>query len=93
MATPTEKSPAMEKLIDSFNPSGRKRKDSILNDVCSWCGKSVTGFDFRDDVSRKEYTISGFCQQCQDKTFGTDTDDDDNNSNQDKDLLDGLDNS
>ena len=25
---------------------------------------------FRDDLSRKEYSISGLCQDCQDKVFG-----------------------
>lgn len=67
MAEPTKKSPEIEKLIDAFNPSGRKRADSILGNICSWCGKSAT--EFKDDLSRKEYTISGFCQKCQDETF------------------------
>lgn len=25
---------------------------------------------FRDEVSAREFGISGFCQKCQDKTFG-----------------------
>jgi len=69
MAEPSKKSPEMEKLIDAFNPSGRKRVDSIKSGICAWCGKQAT--KFRDELSRKEYTISGFCQDCQDKTFGT----------------------
>lgn len=68
MAEPTKKASEIEKLIDSTNPSGRKRVDSIKADVCSWCGKPAT--DFTDDLSRREYSISGFCQACQDKTFG-----------------------
>ena len=68
MAEPTHKSPEMEKLIDAFNLSGRKRVDSIRQDICTWCGGSAA--QFRDSLSRKEYTISGFCQECQDKTFG-----------------------
>ena len=68
MAIPTEKTPGMDRVIDAFNPSGRKRVESIRSDVCSWCGKPAT--EFRDGLSRKEYTISGFCQECQDKTFG-----------------------
>jgi len=70
MTEPSRKSPEMEKLIDASNPSGRKRIDSIKADICSWCGKPAT--EFRDALSRKEYTISGFCQSCQDKTFGED---------------------
>ena len=68
MAEPTKKNPELEKLIDAFNPSGRKRIDSIKADICSWCGKPVS--QFRDALSVKEYSISGFCQECQDKTFG-----------------------
>jgi ribosomal protein L37AE/L43A len=47
---------------------------SIENDrrakkLCPFCGFSVSQ-DFRDELSRKEYKISGLCQKCQDKTFG-----------------------
>lgn len=68
MTEPSKKSPEMEKLIDAINPSGRKRVDSIEQDICTWCGKPAT--EFRDALSGKEYTISGFCQSCQDETFG-----------------------
>ena len=68
MAEPTKKAPEIEELIDATNPSGRKRVDSIKADVCSWCGKPAV--EFRDELSRREYRISGFCQDCQDKTFG-----------------------
>ena len=67
MAIPTKKNPIIEDLINSLNPSGRKRVDSIQSNICTWCGKSITGF--KDALSAKEYTISGFCQACQDKTF------------------------
>lgn len=70
MAVPSKKHPEMERVIDAFNPSGRKRVDSIQADICSWCGKPAT--EFKDTLSRREYTISGFCQQCQDDTFGGD---------------------
>lgn len=36
------------------------------------CGGPATEFD--DQLSRKEYGISGFCQACQDKIFGGDDD-------------------
>ena len=68
MAKPTKKALEIERLIDAFNPSGRKRVDSIKLDICSWCNAPV--LRFKDELSRKEYTISGFCQECQDKTFG-----------------------
>lgn len=36
---------------------------------CSKCAKQHT-FEFTDDLSFKEYTISGLCQECQDDFFG-----------------------
>jgi len=35
--------------------------------VCAVCGKPVTAF--RDETSRREYGISGLCQECQDAIF------------------------
>ena len=68
MAEPTKKAEGIEDLIDATLPEGRTRRGSIKADICSWCGRSAT--EFKDDLSRREYTISGFCQVCQDKTFG-----------------------
>jgi hypothetical protein len=49
-------------------------EDQIKNveeNNCAWCGSDKTKFiDFKDNLSRKEFTISGMCQVCQDKTFG-----------------------
>ena len=39
---------------------------------CTWCGKDFEIEDLRNDISKKEATISGFCQECQDSTFGKD---------------------
>ena len=36
---------------------------------CVKCGEF--GLEFRDELSRKEYGISGLCQCCQDGIFGT----------------------
>ena len=36
---------------------------------CPICKEEIKGF--RDPRSIKEYKISGMCQKCQDKTFGT----------------------
>lgn len=68
MAEPTEKSPAIDELLTGF--TGRDRKKSIRADLCNLCGKPAT--DFRDELSEREYRISGMCQQCQDKVFGED---------------------
>ena len=50
---------------------GRSRRLAIAGNQCVKCGE----FDlwFRDEISRKEHGISGFCQSCQDDIFGTDS--------------------
>ena len=67
---PTKKSPEVESLINAFNPTGRNRVSSIQNNVCTWCGGEAS--EFKNSLSIREYTISGFCQKCQDETFGKD---------------------
>ena len=37
--------------------------------MCIFCQTPVTVEDFRDDISRREFEISGMCQKCQDETF------------------------
>lgn len=67
--TPSPKTPEMERKIDSFTKQvfGRCRTDSIKEAVCVGCGASVK--EFRNAISRKEFTISGLCQSCQDGVF------------------------
>ena len=56
------------------------RREAIANNQCMpsplGCGKSVVNEKgqtlFRNDLSRQEYQISGLCQKCQDKIFGSD---------------------
>lgn len=36
---------------------------------CPTCGEPVKPEEFRDELSVKEFRISGMCQSCQDKTF------------------------
>jgi uncharacterized CHY-type Zn-finger protein len=49
---------------------GRSRFDSMTRNVCVTCGQPIG--EFRNELSRKEYTISGMCQSCQDSVFGVD---------------------
>ena len=42
------------------------------NGYCPFCGVATSENDFRDEQSRKEYQISGLCQECQDHFFGDD---------------------
>jgi len=47
-----------------------KEMDRVREGNCPTCGNVINVTDFRDELSRKEYKISGMCQKCQDKTFG-----------------------
>ena len=38
--------------------------------VCPFCGRKINMAELRDDASRKEYDLSGLCQECQDEVFG-----------------------
>ena len=45
--------------------------DAVNQGNCPICGKKVGPDDLRDDLSRKEFFISGMCQVCQDEVFGS----------------------
>lgn len=70
MAVPSKKSQEMNDFINSF--SGGDREAQIRANVCVpkpiGCGGPAV--EFRDELSRREYSISGLCQKCQDKIFG-----------------------
>ena len=68
MATPTKKAKEIDNLLCALSPLHLDRGKSIRKDLCSWCGKPAK--EFRDAISKREYAISGFCQVCQDETFG-----------------------
>ena len=53
----------------SLNLFGRSRLIAIAGKGCVKCGGPAV--DFRDEISRKEYGISGLCQCRQDSIFGT----------------------
>jgi len=66
VATPSEKSPEMEQMLE------KGRITAIKADRCVpapyRCGKPAV--EFKDRLSEKEYTISGLCQVCQDEVWG-----------------------
>ena len=64
MAEPTRKNPAVDALMRRF---GFDRIPAIKADRCAKCGNDAK--DFKDDKSRKEYRIIGWCQQCQDSFY------------------------
>ncbi len=43
------------------------RKEVIKYGMCAMCKKSA--HEFNDEISIKEYRISGLCQSCQDTIF------------------------
>ena len=70
MARPLDKNKGFETFLDKYSLKvyGRSRMESIANDICLKCGESAV--KFKDSLSEEEYTISGFCQVCQDEVFG-----------------------
>ena len=37
--------------------------------ICPFCKNDIVMDTFRDDVSKREYKISGLCQKCQDEIW------------------------
>ena len=66
MANPTEKSSIIETLLTELN-GGRSRRSYIHANKCVRCGRDAS--QFIDEVSRKEFAISGWCQHCQNEMF------------------------
>jgi hypothetical protein len=65
MAVPTKKSLGVETFLTFNNPKGR-RGSIEANECVQCCGPAST---FKDALSRREFTISGLCQTCQDRFF------------------------
>lgn len=67
---PSNKSPKIEKFLNDV--IGASRRDHIKANCCIppplGCGKPAT--HFKDELSRKEFSISGLCQDCQDAIYG-----------------------
>ena len=41
----------------------------VEENKCPFCRKPINMSDFKDDLSKKEFRISGLCQKCQDEFF------------------------
>jgi len=70
MPQPSKKSESLNRTLDAMSKIlfGTTRRESIHAGTCISCKKEAT--EFKDSVSRKEFTISGLCQPCQDSVFG-----------------------
>ena len=63
---PTSKAPTIDLMLSAL--TGKSREIQLASNLCMTCdGNADT---FRDELSIKEYSISGMCQQCQDSIFG-----------------------
>ncbi len=58
------KSPQIEAYLSTIIPH---RELYMSHQRCVSCGCHADSF--KDDISAKEYTISGLCQECQDEAF------------------------
>ena len=76
MTKPAWKTENMRKFLDDLSDaiygdpaSGiiKSASKSIEQDICVRCNEPAV--EFTDEISRREFTISGFCQKCQDWVF------------------------
>ena len=65
---PTSKTPAIDLMLSAL--TGKSREIQIASDLCMTCDGDAN--EFKDELSIKEYTISGMCQICQDAIFNVD---------------------
>jgi hypothetical protein len=59
----------MDKRILQLAGFGEEVK-AVERGDCPLCKRKVNKDEFRDELSRKEFEISGLCQLCQDEIFG-----------------------
>jgi len=73
---PTYKAPAIDALLSEIVFNGKDRVTCIQEGICITCDDAhgIKATSFRDDISRKEYSISAMCQSCQDDVFGVSDD-------------------
>jgi len=46
-----------------------KEVDAVEHGFCPLCKQPISKDDFIDELSKREYKISGLCQKCQDEMF------------------------
>ena len=65
MAEPTRNAPEIRAIQSTI--MGGDINQAIRQDVCISCHGPAT--EFKNDISRREFRISGMCQICQDSVF------------------------
>jgi len=61
------KSENLVKFLKTLVPTGMSAAEAAKVQKCVWCGGEAK--EFKDEISKREYAISGLCQACQDRTF------------------------
>ena len=64
---PSQKAEEVDHAITSI--FGFDLKEQIKSKKCVFCSEEVELDSFKDELSLKEYHISGMCQSCQDRMF------------------------
>lgn len=54
----------MNRPVDVVFPEAKADRD---NGICPMCKEKIG--EFQDELSEKEFQISGMCQRCQDEVF------------------------
>jgi hypothetical protein len=57
-----------EKIMEALGM--KDMVDEYRNGICPMCKKNIDINLFTDELSKREYKISGLCQECQDIIFG-----------------------
>ena len=65
------RNPAISNLLRTLSPQGLSPEEAKDQYKCPICGNSIDpDIGFRDGKSLTEWSISGLCQEDQDKVFG-----------------------
>ena len=56
-----------EEILKTFGFN--KELENIKQGLCPFCNEKIDPEEFRDELSKKEYSMSKICQKCQDKMF------------------------
>ena len=61
-----ERNKKLQKFTDDFAKKqfGVSQTEAKEKGICVFCHKKINMKDFRDELSIKEYKISGLCQKC-----------------------------
>jgi hypothetical protein len=66
-----KRTPEMQAVLDKLGvlTFGRTNSEAIKTNTCIKCSKPVVETEFKDALSRNEYSISGLCQACQEQVY------------------------